>query len=92
MAATAIAEASETGASPVEPWAHLLDLVCEVTVDLAVPGFKIGDLLQLGEGSIINSKWKISSDVPLRVNGGLVAWCEFEVVVDRLAARITELA
>jgi flagellar motor switch protein FliN/FliY len=33
-----------------------------------------------------------SMDIPLRVNGLLLAWTEFEVVGERLAARITDLA
>jgi hypothetical protein len=33
-----------------------------------------------------------TSDVPVRVNGLLIGWTEFEVIEDRLAARITEQA
>jgi hypothetical protein len=29
--------------------------------------------------------------VPLQMNGELLAWCEFEVIENRLAVRITEL-
>jgi len=32
-----------------------------------------------------------STDIPLQVNGMLMAWTEFEVVGERLAARITDL-
>jgi flagellar motor switch/type III secretory pathway protein FliN len=34
----------------------------------------------------------VSGDVPLWVNGQVIAWCEFEVVHERLGVRLTELA
>jgi len=61
-------------------------------VDLPMPDFKIGDLLRLREGSVINARWGLGRDVPLHLNGTLIGWVEFEVVGDRLAVRLTELA
>jgi flagellar motor switch/type III secretory pathway protein FliN len=34
----------------------------------------------------------VRRDVPLRVNGNVIGWSEFEVVGDTLAVRLTELA
>jgi flagellar motor switch/type III secretory pathway protein FliN len=78
----------------VEPasWAHVLKLPCGLSVDLPLPGFKVGDLLRLQRQSVIDSHWHVGADVPLRLNGELIAHGEFEVVGNRLAVRITELA
>ena len=80
---------SETKKDPVDhfPW-----LPCSLTVEVPVPGFTIADLLKMSAGTVIASGCGAMSDVPLRVNGQLIAWTEFDVVEDRLAVRITELA
>ncbi len=73
---------------------HLLDrmpwLPCTLTLEVPVLGLTIGDLLLLTKGSIIASTCHSTSDVPLRVNRLLIGWTEFEVMDDRLAARITD--
>jgi flagellar motor switch protein FliN/FliY len=73
-------------------WKPVLGLHCELTVDLPLPGFKVADLLTLRPGSVIDARWRVGQDVPLRLNGTLIAWIEFELVGDRLAVRVTELA
>jgi flagellar motor switch/type III secretory pathway protein FliN len=75
-----------------ERWKRVLGLPCEFIVDLPVPGFKIADLLKMRKGSVINAHWRVGQDVPLRLNGTLIGWSEFEVVGDSLAVRLTELA
>lgn len=92
MADTAVSEKKIEDTPVAEPWARLLGLSCELTAELAVPGFKVADLLRLAPRTVIDSHCKAGADIPLRVNGGLVAWSEFEVVRDRLAVRLTELA
>jgi len=54
--------------------------------------FTVGDLLSLERGSVVETAYHQSSDLPLRVNGQLVGWTEFEVVGDRLAVRLTDLS
>lgn len=54
--------------------------------------FTVGDLLRLTRGSIVETGYHQSSDLPLRVNGQLVGWTEFEVVGERLAVRLTDLS
>ncbi|HEY7098550.1 MAG TPA: FliM/FliN family flagellar motor C-terminal domain-containing protein [Terriglobales bacterium] len=88
MATAAVIQKDE--AAIPDPWAHLLELPCDLTAELAIPAFKVSDLLRLAPQSIINSQWRVGLDVPLRVNGNLVAWAEIEVVRDRLALRLTE--
>jgi flagellar motor switch/type III secretory pathway protein FliN len=73
-------------------WRPVLGLPCHLTVDLVVPGFTVADLLKLRAGSVVGSHWHAARDVPLRVNGTLIGWSEFEVVGNRLAVRLTELA
>jgi flagellar motor switch/type III secretory pathway protein FliN len=75
-----------------ERWRPVLGLPCELMVDLPLPDFRIADLLKLGAGSVINAHWRVGQDVPLRLNGTLIGWIEFEVVGNNLAVRLTELA
>jgi flagellar motor switch/type III secretory pathway protein FliN len=72
-------------------WKPVLGLPCDIGVDLPVPGFRIADLLKLRAGSVINAHWRAGQDVPVRLNGTLIGWCEFEVMGNSLAVRLTEL-
>ncbi len=73
---------------PVEllPW-----LPCTLALEVPVVKFTVGTLLGMSVGTLIETAWHQSTDIPLRVNGLLMAWTEFEVVGERLAARITDL-
>jgi flagellar motor switch protein FliN len=73
-------------------WRRVEALPCLLTIEIAVPGFTVADLVHLERGRIIATGWTVGQDVPLRVNGELIAWSEFEVVQNRLAIRLTELA
>jgi len=74
-----------------DPVAQMPWLPCTLTLDLTAPNFTVGQLLRLRVGSIVETHWAYVSDVPLSVNGKRVGWAKFEVIGDRLAARITEL-
>ena len=69
------------------PWLPLT-----ISVEVPVPGFTVQDLIGLQPGSVVKTLYQSTADVPLKVNGKLVAWSKFEVAGDRLASRITELA
>jgi flagellar motor switch/type III secretory pathway protein FliN len=69
------------------PW-----LPCTLALDIPVVKFTVGDLLSLVVGSIVETAYHQSSDLPLHVNGQLVGWTEFEVVGERLAVRLTDLS
>jgi flagellar motor switch/type III secretory pathway protein FliN len=73
-------------------WQPLLGLACHLTVDLPLSDFKVADFVRLRVGSILVTHWRLARDVPVRVNGTLVAWAEFEGSGKRLAIRLTELA
>ena len=76
----------------VDKWVRVAPLPCLLTVEISVPGFTVADLVHLESGRIVTTSWTVGQDVPLRVNGELIAWSEFEVVQSRLAVRLTELA
>jgi flagellar motor switch/type III secretory pathway protein FliN len=63
-----------------------------LTLEIPVVRFTVQDLLSLQIGSIAETACHQTNDIPLRVNGILVGWTEFDVVGDRLAVRITEKA
>lgn len=73
-------------------WARVRNLVCELTVELPLPNTTVRDLTRMEKGWVIDSRWAVGADVPMRINEVLIAWGEFEVVAGRLALRITELA
>lgn len=93
MAAAAQPKPETPIADPVaDRWLRVEPLPCLLTIEISVPGFTVSDLLHLDPGRIVASGWTVGQDVPLRVNGELIAWSEFEVVQNRLAVRLTELA
>jgi flagellar motor switch/type III secretory pathway protein FliN len=73
-------------------WQPVLSLPCLLTVDLPLPHFCVADFLKLQPGAVVATEWRIRRDVPLRLNGTLIAWGEFEGSGKRLAVRLTELA
>jgi flagellar motor switch/type III secretory pathway protein FliN len=75
-----------------ELWDEAGWLPCVLSVDLSLRQFTVRDLLRLETGDILESKNANGADVPVIVNTKLVGWAEFEVVGQRLAVRMTELA
>jgi flagellar motor switch protein FliN/FliY len=69
----------------------VLELPCHLQVELAVPGFTIRDLLSLEVDSIVDTQRREGAHVPVKANGIMVAWAEFDVMEDRLAVRLTEI-
>ncbi len=65
---------------------------CTLSTEIPIIGFTIADLLHLKPGSLVESAWNDTRDVPLRVNKLLVAWAQFESDGDRMYALITDLA
>ncbi len=77
------------GADPLD---SMLWLPCTLSLEVPVVKFTVGDLLVLAKGQIVETACYKTSDIPLRVNRLLIGWTEFEVIGDRLAARVTEQA
>ena len=86
-----VENANATQAALPDPWAELMLLNCRVTVDLPIPRFTSRELLRLDKGSVIESRWKEGTHLPLQVNGRQIGWVEFEVVGDKLAVQVTGL-
>lgn len=80
------AAAKPPSAEEMLPW-----LPCTLALEVPLVDFTVGHLLKLQPGSLVQTGCHQSSDLPLNVNGVLMAWTEFEVVGERLAARITDL-
>jgi len=75
-----------------EVWEDAGRLPCKLTIDLPLQHFCVHDLLRLERGAILQSRIDNSAQVPVSVNKCLLGWAEFEVVDDRVAVRMTELA
>jgi flagellar motor switch/type III secretory pathway protein FliN len=88
-----MADQTENPAPPAvaDPWADVFPLTCLVTLDLPIPKFRIRDLLQLSEGSVVEAHWKEGTHLPFQANGRHLGWVDFEVIGDRLAIQVTEL-
>lgn len=91
MAEAALVAQPQNSVAAPDAWAQVLPLPCRLTVEVPLPGFTVGDALRLRRSSVINSHWRVGTDIPLRLNGELIARGEFEVVGSHLAVRITEL-
>lgn len=75
-----------------DPWVHVEGLPCVLSIEIPVPGFTVADLVALERGRLVDTRWIVGDDVPLRINGTLIAWSEFEIVNNHVAVRLTELA
>jgi flagellar motor switch/type III secretory pathway protein FliN len=89
---------AETGSSAPDPlpppavnWRQLGWLPCNLSLELPVAHFTVRELLRLAPGRIVPTEWSRGAEVPLRANGQLIGWAEFEPVGDHIGARITEL-
>jgi flagellar motor switch/type III secretory pathway protein FliN len=73
-------------------WRPVLGLPCALTIDVPLPNVRVADFLNLHPGTVISTHWRLTRDVPLRVNGVLIARGELERSGKKLALRLTELA
>ncbi len=73
-------------------WEDVYGLPCQLTAELPIARFTVADLLGLEVGSLIDSRASSRDNVPVRANGSMIGWAEFEVSGDRFCVRLTELA
>ncbi|MGH9393989.1 MAG: FliM/FliN family flagellar motor C-terminal domain-containing protein [Terriglobales bacterium] len=92
MAAQPIPEFSPSLVSFEERWEQLQWLPCGLSVELTIPRITVGDILRMAPQSVVETQWAQNADVPIRANGQLIAWAEFEGVDEKLAVRVTRLA
>ncbi len=72
-------------------WPVLARLRVTLRVGVALSRFKVRDLLALREGQVFESLSPATEDVPLKVGQVQLGWCEFEVLQQRMALRLTRL-
>jgi flagellar motor switch/type III secretory pathway protein FliN len=71
-------------------WGSLVELLCAVTAEVDVPSLTVRDVLHLAPGAVLNTRWRTNRDLPLRVNGRLLGYAEFDSAGDTMAVRLTE--
>lgn len=69
----------------------IMDLPLEIVVELGRTKMLINDLLQIGQGSVIELNKAVGEPLDIMVNGKLVARGEVVVVKERFGVRITEI-
>lgn len=79
----------EPATNPVESF-HWL--TCKASTEIPVPYFTVGDLLNLRNGTVIQTSSPVTNDVPLYINKILLGHGQIELIEKRLTVRITELA
>jgi flagellar motor switch/type III secretory pathway protein FliN len=72
-------------------WEQISWLPCDVCLELPLAEFRVRDLLQLENGSIVRTRCGRGVEIPLQVNGQVIGWAEFEPLGDHIAVRVTEL-
>jgi flagellar motor switch/type III secretory pathway protein FliN len=73
-------------------WHEANWLPCQLTAEIPVPVFTIGDLLSLELNSVVQTRTASSADVVVSANGASLGRAELDVAGDRAAVRLTELA
>ncbi|HEY3703653.1 MAG TPA: FliM/FliN family flagellar motor switch protein [Terracidiphilus sp.] len=76
----------------IHPESVVARLPVEVEVAVPVRDFRVRNLLALELGVVVGSRWSHGDDLPLSAGEVQLAWLEFEVVANTLAARITRIA
>ena len=81
----------ETENDPVKNLDFILDVPLKVTVELGRTDIIIKDLLQLGQGSILELDKLAGEPLEILVNGKLIAKGEVVVVNEKFAIRLTDI-
>lgn len=76
---------------PMRDLDFLLDIPLEITVELGRKKMPIKDLLQLGQGSVIELEKVAGEPMEILVNNKLVAKGEVVVVNEKFGVRLTDI-
>jgi hypothetical protein len=76
----------------LDGWAAVGMLSTNVMVAVPIPKFRVRDVLALKPGYIVSSEWHGGRDIPLLADEIQFAWIEFEVMDEKLNARITRFS
>ena len=99
QAATDVAVAAAAAAdSPATPKKHpgrnlefILDVALQVTVEVGRTRMTIQDLLQLGQGSVVELEKLAGEPLDIYINGKAVARGEAVIVNDKFGVRLTDI-
>lgn len=87
-------DCSEQGMMRIEAhpsWKTFSKLTITLRVNVGLHKFKVKTLLAMEPGQIIESLSPATEDVPLTIGRVQLGWCEFEVLEQHLALRLTRL-
>ncbi len=91
---------AQENASPVDgltamerhpAWSTLSRLPVGLEAAIPLANFRVRDLVALQVGSMAQTAWPATSDIPLLCGATQLSWAEFEVVDGELAVRLTLL-
>ena len=82
---------SAGGENASRPLDFILDIPLEISVELGRARMVINDLLQLGQGSVIELSKLAGEPLEIFVNGKLVARGEVVVVNEKFGVRVTDI-
>lgn len=72
-------------------WRQIWWLPCVLSLELPLARFTVRDLLRLRPGGIVETRYSRGAEIPLRANGQIIGWAEFEPAGERIGVRVTEL-
>jgi flagellar motor switch protein FliN/FliY len=95
VASAAAAAAEATAAAPKKQMGRtlefILDVALQVTVEVGRTRMTIQDLLQLGQGSVIELEKLAGEPLDIYINGKAVARGEAVIVNDKFGVRLTDI-
>jgi flagellar motor switch protein FliN/FliY len=72
-------------------WKMLEQVQVTIRVCVEISNFRVGDLLTLKKGRVLESGAPAAEDVSVRVGQVQLGWSEFEVLDQKMALRLTRL-
>ncbi len=84
-------EAARTRSKASLPLERFSDVQVEIAVEIGRVTMSIGELLQLGQGSVVELDRELTDPVAVMAQGVRIASGEVVVIDDRFAVRITEI-
>ena len=90
-AATGVAAAASAASSKGQTLEFILDVMLQVSVEVGRTRLTIQDLLQLGQGSVIELTKLAGEPLDVFVNGKMVARGEAVIVNEKFGIRLTEI-
>ena len=85
-------QAAKSRATSSLPLERFAEVSIELSVEIGRVTMPIGEMLQLGEGAVVELSRSVSEPVDVMAQGIRIASGEVVVIDDRFAVRITEIA